>query len=212
MDSPCGTTLRVATVVPNDPDMAVHTLEDQPEDSGHLVVHQRGGPAWIREHVTALRSWATRIAGAEVGLHDHPAIRPDDTRALNVDQLNPGLPDVRWHSDDLSAGWLSPTGYYWIPDAWDHTSSDESGGGPCRNATSVTLASDRTRTWAVAISGRVPDGERVAASPPLQYRIHRPYVHRVDAEVILHLLRHADCEQATGVPAGAAKAVNQMPL
>ena len=34
----------------------------------------------------------------------------------------------------------------------------------------------------------------------------------MDAEVILHLLRHADCERATGVPAGTAKVVNQMPL
>ena len=34
----------------------------------------------------------------------------------------------------------------------------------------------------------------------------------MDTEVILHLLRHADCERTTGVPAGAAKVVNQMPL
>ena len=34
----------------------------------------------------------------------------------------------------------------------------------------------------------------------------------MDAEVILHLLRHADRERATGVPAGAAKVVNQMLL
>ena len=85
-------------------------------------------------------------------------------------------------------------------------------GGPCRRATGVALAADLTRTWAVAVSGTVPDGEGVAASPPLQYGIHRPWVHTVDAEVILHLLRHADREQATGFPAGAAKVVNQMPL
>ena len=42
------------------------TLEDQPEDTGHLVVHQRGGPMWLKEHVTALRSLASTIAGAEV--------------------------------------------------------------------------------------------------------------------------------------------------
>ena len=34
----------------------------------------------------------------------------------------------------------------------------------------------------------------------------------MDAEVILHLLRHADREQTTGFPAGAAKVANQMPL
>ena len=34
----------------------------------------------------------------------------------------------------------------------------------------------------------------------------------MDAEVILHLLRHADRERTTGVPAGPAKVVNQMPL
>ena len=58
----------------------------------------------------------------------------------------------------------------------------------------------------------MPDGEGVAASLPLHYGAHRPWVHTVDAEVILHLLRHADREQTTGVPAGAAKVVNQMPL
>ena len=129
-----------------------------------------------------------------------------------MDQLTPSHPDVRWHSADLNAGWLSPTGYYWIPVAWGHTSSDASGGGPCKHATSVALAADLTRTWAVAISGTVPDGEGVAASLPLQYGAHRPWVHTVDAEVILHLLRHADREQTTVVPAGAAKVINQMPL
>ena len=37
-------------------------------------------------------------------------------------------------------------------------------------------------------------------------------MHTVDAEVIHHLLRHADRERTTEVPAGAAKVVNQMPL
>ena len=209
---PRGTALLVATGVPHDPHMALHALEDHPEDTGHLVVHQRGSPAWLKEHVTALRSWASTIAGAEIRLHDHPAISPGDTRALSVDQLTPSHHDVRWHSADLNAGWLSPTGYYWIREAWGHTSSDASGCGPCKHATSVALAASLTRTWAVAISGTVPNGEGVAASLPLQYGAHRPWVHTVGAEVILHLLRHADRERTTGVPAGAAKAVNQMPL
>ena len=209
---PRGTALLVVTEVPHDPHMAVHALRDQPEDTGHLVVHQRRGPAWLREHVMALWSRASTIAGAEVRLHDHPAVHPGDTRALSVDQLTPSHPDVRWHSADLNAGWLSPTRYYWILEAWCHTSSDGSGGGRCKHATSVALAADLTRAWAVAISGTVPDGEGVAASLPLQYGAHRPWVHTVDAEVILHLLRHVDRERATGVPAGAAKVVNQMPL
>ena len=192
--------------------MAVHTLEDQTEDTGHLVVHQRGCPAWLPKHVTALWSWASTVAGAEVRLRDHPATRPDNTRALNVDQLIPGHPNVQWQSADLNAGWCSPTGCYWIPEAWGHTSSNASGGGPRRHATSVALAADLTRMWAVAISGTVPDGEGAAASLPLQYSIHRPWIHSVDAEVILRLLRHTDRKRATGVPAGAAKVVNQMPL
>ena len=60
-----GTTLLVATEVPHDPHMAVHTLEDQREDAGHLVLHQRGGPAWLREHIMALPFWASTIARAE---------------------------------------------------------------------------------------------------------------------------------------------------
>ena len=63
---PRGTALLAATKVPHDSHMAVHTLEDQPEDTGHLVMHQRGGPAWLREHVTVLRSWTSTIAGAEI--------------------------------------------------------------------------------------------------------------------------------------------------
>ena len=49
-----GTTLLVATAMPEDWHMAVHLLEDQPEDTGRLVVHQRGGPAWSRERLRAL--------------------------------------------------------------------------------------------------------------------------------------------------------------
>ena len=197
---PRGTALLVVTEVPHDPHMAVHALDDQPEDTGHLVVHQRGGPAWLREHVTALRSWASTIAGAEVRLHAHLAISPGDTRALSVDQLTPSHPNVRWHTADINTGWLSPSGYYWIPEAWGHTSSDASWGGHCKHATSIALAADFTGTWAVAISGTVPDGEGVAASLPLQYGAHRPWVHTVDAEVILHLLRHADRERARTSP------------
>ena len=129
-----------------------------------------------------------------------------------MDQLTPSHPDVRWHSADLNAGWLRPTGYYWIPEAWGHTSSDASGGGPCRHATSVALAADLSRTWAVAISGTVLDGEGVAASLCLQYGAHRPWLHTVDAAVILHFLRHVDRQRATGDPAGVAKVANQMPL
>ena len=209
---PGSTALLVATKVPHVPHMALHALENPPEDKGHLVVHQRGGRVWLSEHVTALRSLASTIAGAEVRLHDHPAVHPCDTRVLSMDQLTPSHAGVRWHSADLNAGWLSPTGYYWIPEAWGHTSSDASGGGPCKHATSVALAADLTHTWAVAIWGTLPDGEGVAASLPLQYGAHRPWVHTMDAEVILHLLRHADRERTTGVPAGTAKVNNQMPL
>ena len=56
---PRGTALLVVTEVPHDPYIAVHALEDQPEDTEQLVVHQRGGRAWLREHLTALRSWAS---------------------------------------------------------------------------------------------------------------------------------------------------------
>ena len=41
---PRGTALVVATGVPHHQHMAVHTLEDQLEDTGHLVVHRRRGP------------------------------------------------------------------------------------------------------------------------------------------------------------------------
>ena len=190
--------------------MAVHALEDQPEDTGHLVVHQRGGPAWLREHLTALGSWASTVTRAEVPSHDYPATRRSDTLALSLDQLTPGHPDVKWHATALNAGCLSPTGYYSVPKACDHTSSDASGGGPCRHANSVVLAANSAGRLAVAIPGTVPDGEGVASSLPPQYGIHRPWVPTVDADVILHLLWHADNERTTGVPASAAKAVNQM--
>ena len=98
------------------------------------------------------------------------------------------------------------------PGGLGHTSSDASGGGACKHATSIALAADLTRTWAVTISGTVPDGEGVAASLPLQYGANQPWVHMMDAEVILLLLRHADRERATGDAARAAKVVNQMPL
>ena len=147
--------------------MVVHTLQDQPENAGHLVVHQRGGPAWLREDLTALLSWTSTVTGAEVRYHGQPAARPKDTPALSVDQLTPGHPHVKLHSATLNAGWLRSTGYYWILEAWGHTSCDASGGGPCRRVSSVALTADLTRTWAVAISGTVADGEGVAAFLPL---------------------------------------------
>ena len=51
---PRSTTLLVATAVPHDPHMAVDALEDQPEDNGHLVVHQHSGAGWLWEHLMAL--------------------------------------------------------------------------------------------------------------------------------------------------------------
>ena len=36
---PRRTALLVVMEVPHDPHMAVHALEDQPEDTGHLVLH-----------------------------------------------------------------------------------------------------------------------------------------------------------------------------
>ena len=89
---PRGTIPLVATAVPHDPQMAVHTLENQPEDAGHLVVHKRGGPAWLEEHLTALRSWASSVTGDEVRFHDQPAARLNDTTAPTVDQLTPATP------------------------------------------------------------------------------------------------------------------------
>ena len=52
---PRGATLLVATAL-HDTYMALHALEDCPKDAGHPVVHQRGGPAWLPEHITALWS------------------------------------------------------------------------------------------------------------------------------------------------------------
>ena len=40
---PRGTALLVVNEVSHDPHIAVHALEDQPEDAGHLVVHHSGG-------------------------------------------------------------------------------------------------------------------------------------------------------------------------
>ena len=92
---PRGSTLLVASAVPQDPHMAVHVLEDRPEDTGHLVSHQRRGPAWLQEHLTALQSWVSTVTGAEVRFHDQPATRTNNTLALSVDQLAPGRPDVK---------------------------------------------------------------------------------------------------------------------
>ena len=88
-----------------------------------------------------------------LGKHDrrsgNPASRPpgDQPRRHQGAErgLTPSHPDVQWHSADLKEGWLSPIGYYWIPEAWGHTSPDASGGGPCKHATSVALAADLTR-------------------------------------------------------------------
>ena len=68
---PRGTALLVATEVPHDPHMAVHALEDQPNDKGHLVVHQRGGPVWLKEHVTR-----TPVLGKHDRRSRNPAARP----------------------------------------------------------------------------------------------------------------------------------------
>ena len=65
------------------------------KDAGHLVVHQRGGRAWLGVHITALRSWASMVTGAEVPLQEDPAMRPDDTWALSVDQLTLSHADIQ---------------------------------------------------------------------------------------------------------------------
>ena len=87
---PRGTTLLVATEVLHDAHMAVHTLEDQPGDTGHLLVHQRGGPAWLREHITAPWSWGSTIAGADMLLHDHLAIVRKHHCHVFLGGLDPG--------------------------------------------------------------------------------------------------------------------------
>ena len=51
---PRGTILLVASAVPKNPHMAMHTL------------HQRGGAARLRERLTSLQSWASTVTGAEV--------------------------------------------------------------------------------------------------------------------------------------------------
>ena len=209
---PRGTALLVATGVPHDPHMAVHTLEDQPEDTGHLVVHQRGGPAWLKEHVTALRSWASTIAGADIRLHDHPAISPWRHQGAELGPTDPQPPRRPVALRRPQRGVAQP----------HKVLLDPGGLGPhlfrrFRGQTLQTRHQRRSRRRphlhvGGIISGTVPDGEGLAASLPLQYGAHRPWVHTVEAEVILHLLRHADRERTTGVPAGATEVVNQMPL
>ena len=67
---PRGTTLLVATEVQHDPHMAVHALEDEPEGMGHLVGHQRGGPAWLSEH------HGTLVLGKHDRWSRNPTARP----------------------------------------------------------------------------------------------------------------------------------------
>ena len=107
---PCGTTMLVAKAVPQDPHMALHAREDQPEDKGHLVVHQRGGPAGLQEHLTALRSAGSNVIGAQIWFNDLQTARSNDTLALSVPRLAWGHTDVRWHFAALRAGLLSRTG------------------------------------------------------------------------------------------------------
>ena len=108
---PRRTILLVATALPHDPYRAMHPLEDQSEDTGHLVVHQRLGAAWLVERLTALRSWASTVTRAKIWLNNRPPTCPNDTHALGVDQLAPRHPDVKWYSPALNAGWLSLTRY-----------------------------------------------------------------------------------------------------
>ena len=126
--------------------------------------------------------------------------------------MTPSHPDVRWHSADLNAGWLSPAGYYWIPEAWGHTSSDASGGGPCKHADSFALTADVTRTWAVAILGTVPDGEGMPPPSPCNTA---PTGHGSMLWTPKSSFTSCNTQIAsrtTGVPTGAVKVVNQMPL
>ena len=71
------TTLLVATAVPQYLHMPVHALEDQPEDTGLLVVHQHRAP----EGALILGEYRHQ---AEILLNDNPAARPNDTLALSV--------------------------------------------------------------------------------------------------------------------------------
>ena len=83
--------------------------------------------------MTALLSCVSTLARAEVRLHAHPAVHPDSVLALGMDQLTLAHPNIQWHSVAVNAGWFSPTGYYWIPDASGHTSSAETHDDPgCR--------------------------------------------------------------------------------
>ena len=109
---PCGATLLVATAVLHDAHMALYPLKDGPKDAGHIVVQQRGGLAWIREQITALWSWASTVAGAELRFHDHLAGRPDSTPALGVHHLTPAHPNVWWHPAALNAGSLERSRYH----------------------------------------------------------------------------------------------------
>ena len=114
----------MATGVPDNPHMALHAMDEQPPDRGHVVLYQRGGLPWLRKHLMALRSWASTFNGADIRLHNHPSTGLDRAMALSVDQTVPTHPDVLWHPASLNAGWLNPPGYYWVPESWGHTSSD----------------------------------------------------------------------------------------
>ena len=51
--------------VPHSPQMVLHALDDQPADTGHRVVYQHRGPAWLWEQLTVLWSSASRHTTAE---------------------------------------------------------------------------------------------------------------------------------------------------
>ena len=184
---PRGATLPVATRVPPDPDMALHALEDQFEDAGHLVVHQRGGPAWLREYKTALRSWVSTVAAAEVWFHDHPAACPDSMLALVMDQLPPPRPrrPVALRGPQCGGAqphWvlLAPRGLrpHILRCVRERAMQASHGRRPCGHL--------------CPHAGTVPDREGMPASLPLQYGTYRSWVHTVDAEVIVQLLPHAN--------------------
>ena len=88
----------------------MHALEDQPEGTGHLVVHQRGGLAWLKEHVTALRSWASTIAGAELRLLHHLCSYQQGGAA--GESTGPGLacPHLQYHPLGLELRLLPRSG------------------------------------------------------------------------------------------------------
>ena len=58
---PRGTTLLVATLVPHDPHITVHTLEDESKDAGHLVVH--------------MTAWEKKPCGRGLGTRMEPMVR-----------------------------------------------------------------------------------------------------------------------------------------